>query len=113
MILLIPLAALEQAPFANVFATIEIPGYTPEQVAYHIYPLHTAGLIGAVNASVEGGPRWFAQNMTMAGHDFLDLARNNTNWNKAKSFIAEKGQSLTIETMKAVLMSITKHVLGF
>lgn len=33
------LAALEQAPFANVFAKIEIPGYTPEQVAYHISPL--------------------------------------------------------------------------
>jgi hypothetical protein len=50
--------------------------------------------------------------MTMAGHDFLEMARNNTNWNKAKTFIAEKGQTLTLEALKVVLISITKLALG-
>jgi DNA-binding transcriptional ArsR family regulator len=106
------LVALEQAPFANSFSRLEIPGYSQEQVYYHIRLLYTAGLIDAINQSVQEGPRWIAQNMTMAGHDFLEMARNNTNWNKAKTFIAEKGQTLTLEALKVVLISITKLALG-
>ncbi len=49
---------------------------------------------------------------TWQGHEFLDLARNDTNWHKAKSWILDKGQALTLEAMKAVLPAVLNQSLG-
>lgn len=106
------LLAIEAAPFANMFERIEVDGYSPEQIYYHIWLLHSAQLLDAVDASSMDGPRWHARKMTMAGHEFLEMARNKGNWQKAKLFIAEKGQTLSIESLKMVLPLILKHALG-
>jgi hypothetical protein len=50
--------------------------------------------------------------ITWQGHDFLDLAHNDTNWHKAKSWVLDKGQALTLEAMKLVLPVILKQSLG-
>lgn len=37
----------------------------------------------------------------LAGHEFLDNIRSDTNWNKIKTLIKSKGGELTFETIKA------------
>lgn len=106
------LLAIEAAPFANMFDSIEVEGYSAEQIYYHIWLLYSARLLDAVDASSMDGPRWHARKMTMAGHEFLEMARNQGNWKKAKEFIVQKGQTLSIESLKLVLPLILKHALG-
>jgi predicted transcriptional regulator len=106
------LAAIEDAPFANYFERIEVDGYTQQQIYYHIWLLYNAGLIDAFDSSSMDGPRWNARKMTMAGHEFLEIARNDTNWKKAKDIIVSKGQTLSIEALKVVLPVVLRHALG-
>ena len=74
--------------------------------------MHSAGLLDAIDTNTLDGPRWNARKMTMAGHEFLEMARNRSNWKKAKEFIVQKGQTLSIESLKMVLPLILKHALG-
>jgi hypothetical protein len=106
------LLEIEDAGFANYFSRIDIDGYTQEQIHYHIWLLHSAGLIDAFDSSTTEGPKWHARKMTMAGHEFLEMSRNDTTWGKAKNFIIEKGQTLTIEALKIVLPVFVKQALG-
>ena len=87
-------------------------GYSAQKVYYHIWLLHSAGLLDAIDTNTLDGPRWNARKMTMAGHEFLEMARNRSNWKKAKEFIVQKGQTLSIESLKMVLPLILKHALG-
>ena len=50
--------------------------------------------------------------LTWKGHDFLDAARNETTWNKAKSAITEKGGAFTMEILTELLKSFAKAQLG-
>jgi hypothetical protein len=56
--------------------------------------------------------RWFPIRLTWQGHEFLDAARDDTRWNKAKDAMAQVGgfvfdvaKSLLIELMKQQLIS--------
>lgn len=80
----------------------EIAGYTNEQIGYHVALLNDAELITHepyispdVSAAVLLGTR-----MTWQGHEFIDAARNNSIWEKAKKITIEKTGSLTFEVLK-------------
>lgn len=59
------------------FANIADDGYDPEAIQYHVQLMHDAGLIVA-DELVPG--QWWPERITWAGHEFLDLARNDTLW---------------------------------
>jgi hypothetical protein len=46
--------------------------------------------------------------LTWAGHDFLEAIKNDTVWNRTKSFIAQKGGGATIEIMRSLAVSFAK-----
>jgi hypothetical protein len=50
--------------------------------------------------------------LTWQGHDFLEAARNDIIWAKAKAKVVEQGVGLSVELMKAVLLSYGKERLG-
>lgn len=83
-----------------------------EHVQYQIKLLKDAGYVEA-----RGGlnPYEFTiSNMTWAGHDFLDVARNEVVVNKTKEFVKSKGLdflSLPLEVAKALLVETTKKML--
>lgn len=96
-------------------ATIpEVEGRSADEVGYHLWLLWKGGFIEAIDATsmADLTPRIIPTSLTWQGHEFLDLARNKTNWNKAKSWILDKGQALTLEAMKVVLPVILKQSLG-
>jgi hypothetical protein len=74
--------------------------------------LHQAGYVEAINLSSTQGIDWRPRRLTWQGHDFLEAARNDIIWAKAKAKVVEQGVGLSVELMKAVLLSYGKERLG-
>jgi hypothetical protein len=89
----------------------EFEGYTDEQVHYHIMLLSEAGLAVALDASSLQDINWIPQRITWQGHEFLDSARDNMIWKKAKEIMAKTG-GFAFEVAKPLLISLVKQQLG-
>jgi Hypothetical protein (DUF2513) len=92
---------------------LDIEGHTEAEILYHCELLVEAGLLqGQV---VRGGSGEIVgamiQKLTWEGHDFLDAARSDTNWKKAKDQIVKTGGSWTFEIVKSLLVEIAKRSL--
>ena len=88
---------------------LQIPDYTFEQVSYHVMILHEAGLVEADDLSTMGsGSVWLPRRLTWSGHEFLDAARNDSIWKKAK----EKASSMNFELLKELLLNLARQQLG-
>ena len=91
---------------------MEIDNYTQEQIEYHAVLLGEAGLAVVVSATSFGSksPGATITRLTWAGHEFLDAARDNTTWSKAKDVIGKIGGA-TLQVWLVVLTSyITKRL---
>ena len=91
---------------------IEIDGYSKEQIAYHVKLLSEAGYLEAKDLTTKDGFDWKPVSLTWLGHDFLDAARDNTIWNKAKKNLGSKIVSTSFEVLKSLLVSLSKQELG-
>ncbi len=83
----------------------EIEGYTKDQVDYHVWLMLEAGLVyGAEVTTLESDNMQGAvSNLTWDGHEFLDLARDETTWNKATAKIRNVTGALSFAAVRAVL----------
>ncbi len=88
-----------------------VDGYLDNEIYYHLKLMREAGLIDAKDWSDDSGPYWVATSMTAAGHDFLDTARNDTLWEKAKSIVTRSGGALTLEALKIGLSMAVKNAI--
>jgi hypothetical protein len=50
--------------------------------------------------------------LTMAGHDFLEAAKNDSIWKKAMNTVKEKGDSVTIGVFTQILSALMKQHFG-
>lgn len=91
---------------------IEIEGYTDEQITHHIGLMTQAGLIHALNASSFDGEAWLPQSITWEGHEFLDAARSDSVWNKAKDLAKRNAGTLTLEGLKIALGVVVKAAIA-
>jgi hypothetical protein len=74
----------------------------PENVkAYHAALLLDAGFIDGVSEYAPDGSVGcvFVHRLTWDGHDFLDAARSDTVWNKAKEKVLKPGLSWTFSML--------------
>ena len=85
---------------------VEIEGIDSEVISYHVMLLDQAGLIEARELD-----HWYPISLTWNGHEFLDTARNDTHWKKAKHLILEKGGSLAFDILKDVLAKLAKDAI--
>ena len=94
---------------------IQIEGYTPEEIAYHVYLLENAGLIeGKVLFCIDSvKPSGYAIfRLNWNGQEFLDACRNEGIWVKAKEKLKSIGGDAPIEVFKALIIEIMKKQLG-
>ena len=105
--------AIEDQPTGYFINEFTIEGYTPEQIGYHSYLIIDSGLAEGRDAtsSIDSSPNWQLNNLTSAGHDFADAARNETTWNKATGIIKEKAGGVTLDILKQMLASVNKNTL--
>ena len=94
--------------------TQEISGYSDNQVAYHVKILSEAGLLNAQDVSSCGpdGFDWIAGSLTWQGHDFLDAAKDDTIWDKAKTTVFKPTASFTFDLLLEWLKVQAKEKLG-
>ena len=88
--------------------------FTQQEIAGHAALIIEAGLAEGMIA--KGGfnevMRADLDRLTWAGHDFLDAAREETLWNKAKEKIMKPGMSYTFEFVKEWLKAEIRARVG-
>jgi Hypothetical protein (DUF2513) len=104
----------EEAPYYNAPPVeIKADGFSEEEISYHAMLLMQANYIEASRTIFRDRVMYKPTTLTWAGHEFLDAARNENIWNKAKTLITEKGGSMAVELLKTVLFELMKRqVLG-
>ncbi|HTG32261.1 MAG TPA: DUF2513 domain-containing protein [Thermoanaerobaculia bacterium] len=107
------LLAVEEAP-SGYAPDLEFEGYTDAQVSYHAYLLIDGGLARGADVTSHGseGPEAILESLTWEGHEFIDAARDDSRWQKAKNIVAEKGGGITLDILKSLLTNLTKSALG-
>lgn len=96
------------------FGRVELPydDYEEEQIYYHVRLLHEAGYIHAVNCSTGTAFCWEPIDLTWQGHEFLDNARNEEFWEKAKQTVIDKSGTVSFDILKSVLSKMAMSAMG-
>jgi hypothetical protein len=102
------LLEVEAAPNAVGHRAIKlnIGGHDPTELSYHVQLLADAGLIEAMDLSADDDIEFHPRRLTYAGHEFIEAARRDSLWQKAKSVVLEKTGGLSLDVLKAVLVKI-------
>jgi hypothetical protein len=106
------LIEVEKLPYDGGFHDISVHGYSGEEITYHVRLANEAGLIEAINLTTVDGICWRPLRLTYEGHEFLDAARSDTVWEKAKKMLLSATGVITIEGLKAALPQIVRKLLG-
>ena len=105
------LFAVEDCPNRTGLFEVVIEDVERDVTDYHVDYCVQKGLL--TGSPLRISDRWthVSLNLSPDGHDFVEKARNDTTWGKAKAIIKEKGLPLTIEVFKSVLTSVIKSIM--
>ena len=97
--------------------TLDVTGYSKEEIGLHVELMIEYGLIeGKAIPSDTGAAHtiltYWIKGMTWEGHDFLDAARNDTIWNKAKEKCLEATGGLSLDVLKVCLVELSKQAVS-
>lgn len=84
------------------------------EVCEHILLLGDSNLaeVRELGRTLQGSAGVAIDRLTMAGHDFLEAAKNDTIWNKAMNTVKEKGGSVTLGVLTQILSALVKQDFG-
>jgi hypothetical protein len=93
---------------------VDLSAYTEDEREYHRYLIADAGLAEGTPTTTLGKahPTAYLFWLNWQGHDFLEAARNDSIWEKAKAKLAGMGGSAGFEVVKALLIATAKEQLG-
>ena len=93
---------------------IRLDGYSKDQTGYHAWLLAEEGMVVGVDVTSLGDSvRQFApRSLTYRGHDFLELGRNETRWQKAKARVLKVGGPITSDIMMSLLRNLAARAVG-
>lgn len=107
---------LEEKPDDKVVKDLELEGYSKDEVQYHFILMDQAGLLRCereVSSSTSDRViRVYPFSLTWQGHEFIEAARNDTFWNKAKEIVKSKSGALSVDVVKALLIAMAKESVG-
>ena len=107
------LTDIENVPAGKSLDKISYPEYDEPFIYEHVNILEEAGLIKA--KILKAGTRIAAVHitgLTWSGHDFLDAAKDDNIWNKAKENVLKPGASITFGLLLEWLKIEAKQKLG-
>lgn len=92
-------------------------GNGEEEIGLHVELMIEHGLIEGNALPSRDGPAhqilaYRIERMTWEGHDFLDAARNDTIWKKAKQKCLETTGGLAFDILKQCLVEFGKEAIG-
>jgi uncharacterized protein DUF2513 len=86
--------------------------HSPDVVAYHFELLIDAGYAKGSVAQTRAMNLAMINNLTWDGHEFLDLCRKDTIWEKAKGRVFDVTGSTSIDILKTCLIATCKDMIG-
>lgn len=90
----------------------EMSPFPADWVALHMKMMEEGGLIeGHDPGFLSGPPQFFALGLTWKGREFLDSIRTQSVWDKTKGLLKEKGVGLTLDTIKAAVVTVVTQLL--
>lgn len=96
--------------------SVEIEGYEPNIIRYHLLLMDEAGLLRCERSLSKTTPSRvisaYPFSLTWKGHEFLSTAKNETLWAKAKSVSIGQAGVISFELLKELLISLAKDKLG-
>jgi len=97
--------------------SVDLSTYTQEQVNYHKALIKEAGFADGVihypsTHQTDVPDRTMLNRLTWEGHEFLDKAKDDKVWNKAKSIIKDKGVSLSLDALKIALTEAVRMLMS-
>src|SRR5689334_12116224 len=81
----------------------EISSPSRDSVGEHVRLLAESGFIDVVDESTRMRPLLVAQRLTSSGHDFLDVARNESVWSRVRAQLKEHEISLSLSALQQAL----------
>jgi len=98
------LLRMEADPSGRAPQDLGIVSYSPEEIGYHAHIMAQEGLIEGIDVTTmrSKGPEVIPTKLTWKGHEFLDLARDQSRWNQAKLIIARVGSAPISVWMKVL-----------
>jgi hypothetical protein len=105
------LIEIEKLPFEPGWNTIEVDGYSEENIVYHVYLLYDAGLIDARDVSAGNKSTWYPVCIRWEGQEFLASSRDEGIWKKANT-IAGKVGGVALPVLSQILTSLVKQELN-
>ena len=110
------LITLAEHPHGNAPAKLEVPGYDKETIDYHVFLMGENGgeLLRTSVTTTMGSksPSALGHGLTWKGHEFVDAARQETNWNRAKALVARAGSSAWPVWMEALTKVALERLSG-
>lgn len=111
------LLTVEDSPPGESVEMPFVDDYPKNVVARHVGLLSEAGLVEAETGwnPVPMDPTtlgYYVTDLTWAGHDFLDAARDEGIWAKAKERFSDAGVSATFTLLKEMLENLGRGNLG-
>lgn len=112
------LLRVEALPVGHFLSNIEIDGYSPDVIGEHVRLLQEAGFI---DAKVSKGNSQMGVTIVVGyaidrllndGHDFIENAKSDTVWEKAREQVAEKAGDVSLTVLKAVLAKTAMQLFG-
>ena len=101
------LLAVEQHGYNGSTFALDLPNHTHPLVQYHLMLLDKAKLLIAKRV---GQPTHFEPlRLTWAGYEFLETARDDSTWNKAKNAVLTKVGGLPFQVLSALLVEYGKR----
>jgi len=87
--------------------SLELEGFSKDEIEYHITIMLEAGLIQGASHNRSGHyyPLIIPSRLTWAGHDFLDACRDEGRWKEAKEIFIKAG-GVTFDVAKEVLVRL-------
>lgn len=88
------------------WTTLDLEDWDPAVVSYHVRLLDEAGLVEAQDLTTSGNFEWQPKRLTWNGHEFLDAAKENSTWERAKKLATEKAGVLSFAALQEALSRI-------
>ncbi len=87
------LLKVEKNPSGTASKDLGIHSFSEQEIGYHAHIMKQEGLIEADDSpsTTHQGPSPILRSLTWKGHEFLDLARDQLRWNRAKATIEKIG----------------------
>src|SRR5436190_10121522 len=106
------LVRLENSPSGRGPVDLGITSFPAEQIGYHAHIMMQEGLIEGIDVTTihSAGREAVPTSLTWKGHEFLEVARDQDRWNRAKAIIAKIGGAPISIWMK-VLTDLTMQVM--